>query len=168
MDVFVFKGRSNYNMLKELERFRIDVWSRIILPNIAGQRFGLDSFDMFAWHVVVADKGRILGSARLIIADSFLDIPDMCSFNPYIKQMHYPVAFMNRLVVGEQYRSNGVGKRLNRKRDELVVLSHAHEVWIEAEKNRHVSLLQNNYRHIGPSADESVDGDWSIYCKKMN
>jgi len=168
MDIIVFKGAENRSLLEKIEQHRIQVWRDIVGADVAHTRFSIDSFDLTSWHVVVCGANiEIIGSARLIIASSPHNTPDLCSFGPYVPSIVYPAAFLNRLAVHAQHRHKGVTKLLNNKRHEIAFAQNAQEMWVEARADRKPSLAQIGYECVGTSADESVVGDWLIFRMRI-
>jgi predicted GNAT family N-acyltransferase len=165
MDITVFKGRDNPDFLRAIEQQRFSVWSGIVGNELARTRFAIDKFDPDAWHVVCTDDDKIIGSARLIVVNNAQDTPDLGSFGPYVPNMRFPAAFMNRMAVPEPYRSQGIGRILTGRRHDIAFSqNNVFEVWVEARTDRRKSLEQMGYVCMGISADESVVGDWLIFC----
>lgn len=168
MNITVFQGTENRSLLEQIEQHRIQVWRDIVGEDVAHTRFAIDSFDLTSWHVVACGvNAEIIGSARLIIASSPHNTPDLCSFGPYVPSIGYPAAFLNRLAVHPQHRHKGVTKLLNSKRHEIAFAQNAQEIWVEARADRKQSLSQLGYECVGGSADESVVGDWLIFRMRI-
>jgi len=166
-DRVVFKGRENTQLLKKIEALRFDVWCRIIDPESAVTRFSLDQFDYDGWHITYLDNDLVIASGRLMISTDRTSIPDLCSIEPFVKQMTFPVCVLNRLVVHWLYTKKGLGTENIRDRIELATTLGAKQVWIE-EQSKGISLLsQMGFQEMGPSLDRSVKGDWRIMCKTI-
>ena len=161
-DPLIFKGSDNINMLREIEKFRLTVWSRVIDTKAASSRFGIDQFDHDGWHVAYQDRGNIIASGRLIIASEQAAVPDRCSFGPYVERMQFPIGVLNRLVVHGEYSGNGLGMRLNVERLELAARQGAAEVWVEVQNSRVPSMQHLGFEEVGPSQDITIVGDWRI------
>lgn len=164
IDKLIFKGSENTRLLKEIEALRFDVWGRIIDPEIAASRFSLDQYDHEGWHIAYLDNDKVITSGRLMIAIDGTSMPDLCSFEPYLELMSFPVGVLNRLVVHWQYAKKGHGTKNICDRIELATSLGAKQVWIE-EQSKGVSLLSKlGFKEMGPSFDRSIDGDWRIMC----
>lgn len=161
----VFKGAEDVEMLERIEIFRLDVWSRIIDREVANKRFKLDRFDYDGWHVVYLGNGTIIGCGRLIVAQAEPDVPDLCSFKPYLGNMQFPVGIMNRLVVGEIHSSRGIGNSINVARIDLARKHDASAVWVEIQVERLAAMERLGFVDKGPSLDKTIDGDWRIMCR---
>jgi len=161
-DPLIFKGSDNIDMLREIEKFRLSVWSRVIDARTASSRFGIDQFDHDGWHVAYRDQGNIIASGRLIIASEQAGVPDRCSFGPYVERMHFPIGILNRLVVHWEHSGNGLGRRLNVDRLQLAARQGAAEVWVEVQSSRVSSMRTLGFEEVGPSQDITIAGDWRI------
>lgn len=163
MEIIVFQGNTDQSLLEKVEQHRIQVWRDIVGEDVARTRFAIDLFDLNSWHVVCFHEKDIIGSARLVIATSPNNTPDLCSFAPYVRSIQYPAAFMNRLAIHPEHRHKGITKMLNAKRHEIAFAQNAREIWVEARADRKQSLAKIGYECIGVSADESVVGEWLIF-----
>ncbi|MGD8674052.1 MAG: GNAT family N-acetyltransferase [Thiogranum sp.] len=161
-DPLLFKGSDNIDMLREIEKFRLTVWSRVIDAKTASERFGMDQFDHAGWHVAYRDQGKIIASGRLIVVTEQAAVPDLCSFGPYVERMHFPIGILNRLVVHWEHSGNGLGRRLNVERLELAARHGAAEVWVEVQSGRVPSMQRLGFEEVGPSQDTTIVGDWRI------
>lgn len=166
-DRVVFKGSENTQLLKKIEKLRFGVWGRLIDPETAVARFALDQFDHEGWHVTYLDNDLVITSGRLMISTDKTSIPDLCSIEPFVNHMTFPIGVMNRLVVHWEYTKKGLGTENIRDRIELAATLGASQVWIE-EQSKGISLLsQLGFQEMGPSQDRSVKGDWRIMCKTL-
>lgn len=164
-DVRIFRGSDNPGMLREIEAFRLYVWSRLIDAEVAARRFSIDPFDYAGWHVVHLGKDAIIASSRLIIAAEESQVPERCSFGPYLRHMRYPMGILNRLVVHPEHSGNGLGRRLNVARIELAARQGVDAVWVEVQTCRLASMRGLGFEDMGPSQDTTIDGDWRIMRK---
>ena len=166
-DKVVFKGSENTHLLKRIEVLRFDVWGRLIDPETAVARFALDQFDHEGWHVAYLDDDLIIASGRLMFSTDKNSVPDLCSLEPFVKQMTFPIGVLNRLVVHWEYSKNGLGTENMRDRVKLATTLGARQVWVE-EQSKGISLLsQQGFQEMGPSQDKSVKGDWRIMCRTL-
>jgi len=164
----IFKGSDDAEALTEVESFRLDVWKEILGSEAASVRFGLDQFDYDGWHFLHIKAGHITGSGRLLIAESELEVPDLCSFKPYLEYMQYPMGIMNRLVVHKDYRGNGVAHNLNQQRISFACDRSVAEIWIEVQAQRCKPMERFGFEEIGPSLDKTIPGDWRIMCNNVS
>jgi predicted GNAT family N-acyltransferase len=158
----VFRGEDDPALLERIEALRLDVWGELIGAELAVKRFGLDPFDNKAWHIAYLEEGDVVASSRLIIASCQSDVPDLCSFGPYLDLMEYPIGVLNRLLVDRMYRGRGMAPSLIRAR---IRLAHEHgvtDLWAESQSHTVPSMEQHGFREVGPSLDKSVVGDWRI------
>ena len=163
----VFKGSENVLLLEKIERLRFDVWARLIDPETAETRFSLDQFDYEGWHVAYFDNDQVIASGRLMIATDGKSIPDLCSFEPYVRQMNFPIGVLNRLVVHWQHTKKGLGTSNLHDRIKLAASLDVRQVWLE-EQNKGISLVsQLDFQEMGSSQDKSIKGDWRIMCKAL-
>jgi predicted GNAT family N-acyltransferase len=158
----VFKGEDDPALLERIGEFRLDVWGELVGASLAVKRFGLDSFDYKAWHVAYLDEGGVIASGRLIITTCQPDVPDLCSFRPYLGLMEYPVGILNRLVVDRKYRGMGMATSINTDRIKLARDHGVTDLWVEIQAHRAPSMKQLGFCDVGPSLDESIIGDWRI------
>ena len=163
----IFKGRDDPEALMEVESFRLGVWEEILDHKAASERFSLDQFDYDSWHFLHMNKGCIIGCGRLIIADSELHVPDLCSFKPYLNRMRYPLGVMNRLVVHQDYRGNGVAHNINRQRVSFACERSVADIWIEVQAQRCQTMERFGFEQMGPSLDKTIPGDWRIMRNKI-
>lgn len=163
--VIVFRGNKNASLLKQIEELRIKVWGELIGARASSVRFGLDIFDYSAWHIVHMYRGRIAASGRLIIVADCSDIPDLCSFAPYLDSMIPPIGFLNRLVVDQLSRRKGISVSIINERIRLARKLEVTDLWVETQACRVASMERMGFRVVGKSLDKSVDGDWQIMRK---
>lgn len=79
----------------------------------------VDDFDTDAIHYAVFDENKIIASARIGVYHSFEDIPYMDMMKKYKSLFELPVASFNRLVVGINFRRNGIAEILDKVRIDL-------------------------------------------------
>lgn len=158
----LFKGSDNPGMLGQIEALRLYVWRRLIDTEVAYRRFAVDEFDNKAWHIAYLSEGRIIASGRVIIVAGKEDIPDLCSFAPYLEHMKLPIAVLNRLVVHPKHCRKGLGRQLYRDRIELASRKGVDDVWVEVQENRVGSMRRLGFKEVGPSQDKTIKGDWRI------
>lgn len=163
--VVVFKGEDDPALLERIEAFRLDVWGELVGARLAVKRFGLDSFDDKAWHIVYLEEDRLIASGRLIIATCQSGVPDPCSFRPYLDLMEYPIGIMNRLLVDRLYRGKGMATSINRDRIKLARDHGVAGLWVEVQAHRVPSMEQLGFFEVGQSLDESIVGDWRIMSR---
>ncbi len=162
----IFKGEEDTDLLQRIGEFRLRVWCGLIDAAVARQRFRLDQFDYAGWHVADLRDGEIVGCGRLCGARAAGEIPDSCSFGPYLDQMRYPVGVLNRLAIHPEFCGNGLSRRVVSARVELACELGFEEVWVEAQRQRVVSMQRLGFEDKGASSDTSVDGEWRILRKK--
>jgi len=162
-EALIFKGEDNPALLKQIEALRLAVWSDLTTVSVARKRFGLDQLDDRAWHVVHFDENTIIAAGRLIIAESRSGVPDLCSLNPYLDLMEFPVGVMNRLFVNRTHRGKGIAQGIIRERIKLAHELGVFDLWVEARSAAAPSLEQHGFCDIGPSADTSITGEWRIF-----
>jgi predicted GNAT family N-acyltransferase len=163
-----FKGSDNPEALMQVESFRLDVWKEILDHEAASARFGLDQFDYESWHFLYLKAGNIIGCGRLIIAENEQEVPDLCSFKPYLDRMRYPMGVMNRLVVHRDYRGNGVAQNINQQRVSFSCERSVADIWIEVQAQRCQTMERFGFELMGPSLDKTIPGDWRIMCNKVS
>jgi len=160
--VVVFKGGGDPALLKRIEAFRLEEWGNLIGAKLALKRFGLDSFDHKAWHIAYLEEGGVIASGRLIIATCQSDVPDICSFKPYLGVMEYPVGILNRLLVDRMCRGRGLATGINMERIGLARDHGVADLWVEVQSYRVPAMEQLDFCDVGPSLDKSIIGDWRI------
>ena len=162
----LFKGSDKPETLMQVESFRLDVWKEVLDHEAASARFSLDQFDYESWYFLHLKAGSIIGCGRLIIAENEQEVPDLCSFKPYLECMRYPMSVMNRLVVHRDYRGNGVAHTINQQRVTLAGERSVVDIWIEVQAHRCLTMERFGFEIMGPSLDKSIPGDWQIMCNK--
>ena len=158
----VFKGEDDPALLKQIEALRLEVWGELVGTELAVKRFGLDPFDNKAWHVAYLDEGSVIASGRLIIATCQSDVPDLCSFGPYLDLMEYPTGFLNRLLVARMFRGRGMAPSLIRARIRLALEHGVTNLWAESQSHTVPSMEKHGFREVGPSLDKLIVGDWRV------
>lgn len=161
-EVTIFKGADDAVLLKRVEDFRLMVWCELIDADLARRRFGLDAFDEKAWHVIYLDQNKIIACGRLVVASQREEVPDQCSFKPYLDTMRYPIGLFNRLVVDPGCQGQGLGAAINRHRIQLATDRDISNLWVEVQSNRVASMKRLGFAEMGISCDKSVEGDWRI------
>ena len=164
-DILIFKGEENISMLRDIAAFRVDVWSRLIDSEVASARFGIDQFDYEGWQFVHLHGGNIIASGRLVVAAKEAQVPDLCSFKPYVQYMTFPLGILNRLTVHWGHSGKRLGSQLNLERIDLAARQGVSVLWVEVQTYRVPSMERLGFKDMGPSQDKTIDGDWRIMCK---
>lgn len=165
-EVLIFKGEERVAMLRQIEAFRLNVWRQLIGADAATARFATERFDYTGWHIVHRSRGEIIATGRLLVVDELEQVPDLCSFAPYVKRMDFPIGFLNRLVVHPMHRRKGLGRRVNSQRLELSERLGVREVWVEVQDNRVGSMQRLGFEEVGRSHDSTISGNWRILRKR--
>ncbi len=167
-NIRIFRGDEAPDFLKRVEKHRLETWGRVVDRVAASARFGLDHFDSDAWHIIYSEENKIIGSGRLIIATSRQDVPDLCSFEPYLSRMCFPLGVMNRLAVHWKHRNKGIARQINLKRIQLANDKRATELWVEVQSHM-VPVMENlGFKDEGPSLDETIVGEWRVLRNNIN
>jgi GNAT superfamily N-acetyltransferase len=90
------------------------------------------------------------------------DLPESTSFGPYLDQMHSPIGLASRLVVHPGHWRRGFAERIIADRLDLAASHGLTEVWGETRRHQIHGLTRHGYEPLGPSADDSVPGEWVV------
>jgi GNAT superfamily N-acetyltransferase len=104
----------------------------------------------------------VVAAARLTLHDAFDDLAEPTTFRPYREQMRLPLGLASRLVVHPDHRHKGFAARLIVDRLVLAAELGLVEVWGETRRPQVHGLVRHGYLPVGPSADDSVPGDWVV------
>jgi len=88
-----------------------------------------DHHDLTSIHILAKDAEKIIGAARVTIAEYASQIPAIVSYsgiNNCIRGSSYPIAVFMRLVVHPEYRGLGIARQLDLER-----LAHTKKVGID-------------------------------------
>ncbi|PHS70435.1 MAG: hypothetical protein COB22_08075 [Cycloclasticus sp.] len=162
-----FLGSKNVKLLKEIEDFRVRIWSEKVGLDTAKNRFSLDAADLRTYYCVKYDKNKMIGVGGLTIGNNANELKDFCSYSPYLGDMHYPLAILSRRVVDKHYRNKNIGKELVLARIQKAQQLKMKQVWGEILEEYNVLLVENGFQDQGQSADKSIPGDWRIMLKDM-
>jgi GNAT superfamily N-acetyltransferase len=166
----VLSGRSApHNLLSEIETLRLDVWTPKTGPLTARHRFRIDEADLYAHHYVIEDDhGKLVASARLVLATRADEVPDPEAFGPFVGQMPFPSAILNRLVVHPGHQGQGLSSLIDTCRVNDATSLGAQAIWVEAEPSRAIHLTRRfHFEDRGASPDKSIPGEWRILCKPL-
>lgn len=104
-----------------------------------------DELDTRSNHFLVLEGENLVGSARLTLLNSILEIPYIQEFNrPNVIDVREPFWFYSRLAVDQSYRRKGVGRLLDQSRFDFMRndKSKACETWMIAKGWRLPQLIQ--------------------------
>lgn len=161
------QGQMAPDLLASVVALRVRVWSELVGQKTAASRFGWDSHDLDAWHVLVLRERTIIGCARLSLVDAFFGVPERCSFAACLSEMRFPVVVFTRLVVDTRFRGHQIGTAIDRRRIMLASELEANEIWMEARTHRANELARLGLLESGRCGDGTIAGDWRIYCNPL-
>jgi GNAT superfamily N-acetyltransferase len=167
----IFSGRTDTcNLLPEIEALRLEVWTPKTGALAAQHRFGIDEADLDAHHYVIeGDHGQLLASARLVLTTNAYSVPDLQAFGPFVDQMRFPLAVLNRLVVHPCHQGRGFSALIDNCRVSDAASLGACAIWVEAEQSRAGHLARRfHFEDRGASPDNSIPGNWRILCKPLD
>ena len=154
--------------LDEIGALRREAWGPLIGPDRADERFGIGEEDRTAWHILITSGDALVAAGRLSVRQRSSDLPDAESFERWTHLMATPLGFASRLSVHPSSQGLGLAERIIDERLNLARRLGLRQVWGET-RTRHVhGLERHGYRLIGPSADESVPGEWRIMCAPLD
>jgi predicted GNAT family N-acyltransferase len=160
--VAIFRGEDEPRLLERIQNLRLDVWGQLMGGAAAARRFGQGAHDDKAWHVVYMEDGMLIAAGRLLLADTPDQVPDACSFAPYLEQMQFPCGILNRLVVSPRYQGRRLAREITLERIRCARECGAREVWVEVQAQRVSAMQRYGFVEVGRSLDETVAGDWRI------
>jgi GNAT superfamily N-acetyltransferase len=150
------------DVLTVVGALRLEAWGRLLGPDAAAARFGVDHHDAGAWHCLALDEGAPVAAGRLTVHSDLDDLPESTSFGPYRGQMRVPLGFASRLVVHPAHQGRGHAARIIVDRLVLAAELDLLEVWGETRLHKVHGLTRHGYEPVGPSPDHSVPGEWMI------
>ena len=151
--------------LDEIEALRLQVWSDMIGPQRARQRFLSDPVDHAAWHLGLRHGPILVACGRLSFHQTRETVPDQVSFGPVLDRFRFPCCLMNRLVVHPSHRSQGATRSIDAARIRLAGELGAVETWVEAQERRAHKLRHLGFAIVCPSGDREIAGEWLILRK---
>lgn len=163
----VFRGDQQPELLQQVVDFRVRVWSTIETAPLAQRRFGIDSSDGRAWHIIYRQGASVIACGRLARVNRADDIPDRCSFGAYIESVELPAGILNRLVVDPAYQGQGLGTRINEDRIALARREGVVTLLVEVQEHRIKTMARHGFTELGPSGDTMVKGDWRIMLRQV-
>ena len=123
-------------------RLRYAVWrdEAELTPNVRAQELITDEHDEHARHWAAFDDGEIVASARMCIHKAQDDTPDAFIFCR--EQIPAPVGTLNRLVVGRNWRNQGIAARFDACRIQAARNGNA-KCLLVSVSGRRIAALQN-------------------------
>gem|GEM_PF-3213995 len=165
----ILKGEVAADAAAELVELRIKCWEPFVKDASILNRFHFDAFDRVSTHYCLRNSlGELVAASRICFLQEQEMIPDAESFEPFMADMHFPVAFFNRAVVEPERRGQNLAQRMTAARLELVKQVSVTEVWIETRSSSIPFLLLNDFKVLGESGDTEIKGGWMIARKKIN
>lgn len=112
---FEFVQIQESGMLNRIGKLRAQVWlaEGYLRPSVCSDGIWLDELDEAGKHWAVFYQGDMIAAARLNLHHSLEDMPHAKEFRPYELGIGVPYGFMSRLVVKQDYRRQGVARKLD-------------------------------------------------------
>lgn len=167
IDTDRFIGHTRTDILREIEALRMQIWTGPHFDLIR-KKISIDTIDLAASHVICRSGELLVGAGRISFHGDQSAIPDRPNFSRFLDSADFPAAFLNRLVVSEQFRNKGVARIIDRER--LALCNRRHRsvaVFAEATGSRVGALMSLGFQITGESPDRSYPGIWKILRKSL-
>ncbi|MCI5144298.1 MAG: hypothetical protein D3923_01935 [Candidatus Electrothrix sp. AR3] len=159
--------------MNKIGKLRSEVWNNegCLKESVCKENRWFDELDSKSIHWAVFHNNTIAASARLTCLNANDEIPHLDEFSPYDMKINDPYGFMSRLVVGNNYRQEGIAKKLDVLRINEARRLGLNKIIVLPTHDRVKSLSKLNFIYFGKSGvdpEEMLDLSIQTYVMVLD